>query len=110
MNNYLPWRRTLDVPTNAPWVSRLGKRLAEDTVNRVVRAMGERVGIEDVISHVLRYTYATELLRAGVDIVTVADLMGHASIETTRAYTRASEADLASAVEKLYTERPTDET
>lgn len=76
---------------------------------------GERVGIKDVTSHVLPYTYPTELLRAGVDIVTVADLMGHASIEITRTYTRASEVDLASAVlasavEKLYAERSTDKT
>jgi site-specific recombinase XerD len=39
-----------------------------------------------VTSHRLRHTFGTELTRSGVDIVTVAELMGHASLETTRAY------------------------
>ena len=34
-------------------------------------------------SHVLRHTFGTELTRSGVDLVTVAELMGHASLETT---------------------------
>jgi len=38
--------------------------------------------------------------RSGVDIVTVAELMGHASLET-RAYTRPSEADMQRAVDLL---------
>jgi integrase/recombinase XerC len=37
-----------------------------------------------------RHTFGTELVRDGVDIVTVAELMGHASLETTRLYTRPS--------------------
>jgi hypothetical protein len=37
----------------------------------------------------------------GVDIVTVADIMGHARIDTVRLYTRSSEADRARAIEKI---------
>jgi site-specific recombinase XerD len=36
-----------------------------------------------------------------VDIVTVAELMGHASLETTRLYTRPSAADMQRAVDLL---------
>jgi site-specific recombinase XerD len=35
-------------------------------------------------SQVLRHTFGPELTRSGVDIVTVAELMAHASLETTR--------------------------
>ena len=52
-------------------------------------------------SHRLRHTFGTELTRNGVDIVTVAELMGHASLETTRLYTRPSEADMQQAVDLL---------
>ena len=39
--------------------------------------------------------------RAGEDIVTVAELMGHASIETTRLYSRPGEEDMEKAVARL---------
>jgi len=36
----------------------------------------------------------------GVDIVVVADVMGHATLDTTRSYTRSSEADRARAIDQ----------
>ncbi len=39
--------------------------------------------------------------RSGVDLVTVAELMGHASLETTRLYTRPTAADMQRAVDLL---------
>lgn len=52
-------------------------------------------------SHILRHTFGTELTRSGVDIVTVAELMGHASLETARIYTRPTNDDMQRAVEGL---------
>ncbi|WP_442973675.1 tyrosine-type recombinase/integrase [Saccharothrix sp. NRRL B-16314] len=45
------------------------------------------------------HTFGTKLLRNVVDIVIVADLMGHATLHTTRSYTKSSEADRARAIE-----------
>jgi len=39
----------------------------------------------------VQITFGTELTRRGVDLVTVAELMGHASLETTRLYTNPRE-------------------
>jgi integrase len=39
-----------------------------------------------VTPHVLRHSFAIELI--GTDIVTVAELLGHASLDSTRIYTR----------------------
>ena len=65
-------------------------------------AITRAAGLDDhVTSHVLRHTFGTELIRDGVDIVTVAELMGHASLETTRLYTRPSAADMQRAVDLL---------
>ena len=52
-------------------------------------------------SHLLRHTFGTELTRSGVDLVTVAELMGHTSLETTRLYTRPSPDDMQRAVDLL---------
>ncbi len=58
-------------------------------------------GKPSVGRHVLRHTFGTELTRSGVDLVTVAELMGHASLETTRLYTRPSADDMQRAVDLL---------
>jgi len=68
---------------------------------RVVKKYGERAGL-DISPHDLRHTYGTRLVREeGVDLVIVATLMGHKSLDTTAIYTKPSEEDMARAAEKL---------
>ena len=50
--------------------------------------------------HTLRYTFGKSVLDTGVDLVTLAALKGHDSIETTAIYTHPSERDLEQAVER----------
>jgi integrase len=65
----------------------------------------KEAGIEDFTWNCLRHTFASRLVMAGVPIRTVAELMGHGSIQTTMRYAHLAPGHLAEAVEKL-TEPP----
>jgi site-specific recombinase XerD len=87
-------------PDDALFVGRRG-RLTPSGVWRIVREYARRAGVE-AHPHTLRHTFATRLLReAGADLVTVAEILGHESLNTTARYTRPSERDLEAAVERL---------
>ena len=59
----------------------------------------DRAGLREGITlHTLRHTFATMLLREGVDVRTLQRLLGHASIETTALYLHVVTEDLRGAI------------
>jgi len=64
-----------------------GEPLGTGAVQQSFRLALKKAGIiKEVSVHSLRHTYATHLLEEGVDIVTIKELLGHASIQTTMVY------------------------
>jgi len=59
------------------------------------------MGIEHIHPHAIRHFYGTTLLRSGVDIVTVRDMLGHESIATTQTYIDEDESVQEEAVKHL---------
>jgi len=55
----------------------------------------------DITAHQLRHTFATELLRDGIDLETIRQLLGHSSLETTQRYLLTDASRLRDAVEQL---------
>lgn len=71
----------LFVSTRAPH-----ERLTKAGVEHIVGEIGRMAGVENVHPHRFRRTAATDLLRMGMPIEQVQELLGHVKIETTRIY------------------------
>lgn len=63
------------------------KPYAGTSIQKTIKASAKRAGISKTVTpHTLRHSYATGLLEAGVDILTISRLLGHASFSTTMVY------------------------
>ena len=72
-----------------------GAPLSEAGLRSIFRHHRESSGATRVRPHRLRHTYGTELAAAGIDLLVLRELMGHASPETTAGYVHLSIEHLA---------------
>ncbi len=80
-----------------------GKRMSRGQIWREMKAICKKAGVEasKVFPHNLRHLFATTFYKACKDIVKLADVLGHSSINTTRIYLMTSGAEHARQLEKL---------
>jgi len=75
--------------------SRFGGALSRTTIYERVRFWGQRARLGVTLSpHRLRHTFATHLVKAGVGLVTIRDLLGHRLITSTQIYLHVTADDL----------------
>jgi site-specific recombinase XerD len=72
-----------------------GRPITEAGLRSLFRHHRDRSGAVRVRPHRLRHTYGTELATAGIDLLVLRELMGHASPETTAGYVHLSADHLA---------------
>ena len=63
-------------------------RLTARSVQRMIKKYARKIKLPvDVTPHVIRHSFATDLLMAGADIRSVQEMLGHKNIQTTQIYT-----------------------
>jgi site-specific recombinase XerD len=81
--------------------SRNGRAMSRGTLYERVRTCGRRARVGKIVSpHCLRHTFASHLVRAGVGLVTIRDLLGHRLITSTQIYLHVTAQDLRAAVDR----------
>ena len=102
LNNYLVTREKL-TPKSSLFLTKQGSCPVIRTLQLAIFSMTRRAKINRirVSAHTLRHTFANNYLKANPgNLVELAALLGHESLNTTAIYTKASKEDLAHGVER----------
>ncbi len=79
------------------------KRLNPRAVQRLVKHYAVKAGITKKVSpHVIRHSFATDLLQNGADLRAVQMMLGHANIATTQVYTHITDKQLRDVHKKFH--------
>lgn len=76
-----------------PWLfcNKTKGRISKESVERLMKRLGDRASIQNVHPHKYRRTFATSLCKKGMDLSTLQTLMGHADMNMTRKYVSLSQ-------------------
>ena len=99
----LKYARKQKTASGEIFLTRSGAPVSRRQIWREMKALCKEAGVEasKVCPHNLRHLFATAFYRACRDIVKLADVLGHSSIDTTRIYLMTTGAEHARQMEKL---------
>ena len=68
-------------------LNKFGNKLSTRMIRNILNDLTIGTSIEHIYPHMIRHTFATTMLNNGADLMTVKELLGHESINTTSIYT-----------------------
>ena len=108
IREYLKNRKDLDEPMFIQYSRNNSKssRLTPRSIERIVKYYAIKAGIsKKVTPHVIRHSFATDLLSNGADIRSVQMMLGHANIATTQIYTHVTNKKLREIHRRFHSEK-----
>lgn len=100
LKSYITKRK---IKSGSVFVTRTGKPLDRSNIWKMMTALCETANVskDKVFPHNLRHLFARTFYKAKKDIVRLADILGHSSVNTTRIYTMESGAEHRRSIQKL---------
>ncbi len=71
--------------------------LSRAEIEKIMRKIGDRAGINKVFPHLMRHTFATNALAHGMPVTDLQKLLGHSKIDTTMIYAEVSQEEISQA-------------
>jgi len=105
IREYLKNRKDMDEPMFIQYSRNNSKegRLTPRSIERIVKTYAIVAGIsKKVTPHVIRHSFATDLLSNGADIRSVQMMLGHSNIATTQIYTHVTDKQLREVHKKFH--------
>ncbi len=110
VKKYLKARKDMSEPMFIQFSNNKGDkkdpRLTPRSIERLVKKYSIKAGIsKKVTPHVIRHSFATDLLQNGADIRSVQMMLGHANIATTQIYTHVTDSQLKNVHKNFHSKR-----
>ena len=90
-----------DIDSDALFISQWKQRLTVEGVRKLMKKYADGINGKHVTAHTMRKSAATNMVKAGIDIQTVADILNHQNIQTTRRYAAVLDDNKQKATEAL---------
>lgn len=91
LEKYLKFKKEKGLKNEFLFVTSKGNKIYETLVYRVINSYFSMISAKVKCSpHILRHTFATQLLNKGADLNSVKELLGHSSLASTQVYTHNS--------------------
>jgi len=103
VNDYLKLCPHPQIPDSPLFLGARGGALNARMIQKVMEQSRLQLGLPaSATPHAMRHSFATHLLEAGGDLRTIQELLGHASLSTTQAYTAVDQARLMEVYENAH--------